>query len=75
MLGVNFAKYYFGYSYDYYSNNLLASQSNGTHEITFGINLDVPNSMVKDLMRRNRNDAAKTRRKIRQKKNQEFMFF
>ncbi|MFT5748787.1 MAG: type IX secretion system PorP/SprF family membrane protein [Ancylomarina sp.] len=75
MLGVNFAKYYFGYSYDYYSNNLLANQSNGTHEITFGVNLDVPKSMIKDLMRRNRNDASKTRRKIRQKTTNEFMFF
>ncbi|MGZ2370748.1 PorP/SprF family type IX secretion system membrane protein [Ancylomarina sp. YFZ004] len=75
MLGVNFAKYYLGYSYDYYSNNLLANNSNGTHEITFGLNLDVPKSMIRDLMRRNRNEATKTRRKIRQKKTKEFMFF
>ena len=75
MLGVNFAKYYLGYSYDYYSNNLLANNSNGTHEITFGLNLDVPKTMIRDLMRRNRNEAAKTRRKIRQKKTKEFMFF
>ena len=75
MLGVNFAKYYLGYSYDYYSNNLLAQNSNGTHEITFGINLDVPKTMIRDIMRRNRNEAAKTRRKIRQKKTNNFMFF
>ena len=75
MIGINFAKYYFGYSYDYYSNNELANQSNGTHEITFGINLDVPKSMIKELLRRNRTDAAKTRRKIRQKRTKTFQFF
>ena len=75
MLGVNFAKYYFGYSYDYYLNNLVANNSNGTHEITLGLNLDVPRAMIRDLMKRNRNEAAKTRRKIKQKKNQEFIFF
>ena len=75
MIGVNFAKYYFGYSYDYFSNNLLADQSNGTHEITFGLNLDVPKSMIKELMRRNRSEATKTRRKIRQKKTKALMFF
>ena len=75
MLGVNFAKYYLGYSYDYYSDNIIAKQSNGTHEVTFGINLDVPKSMIRSIMRRNRNEASKTRRKINQKKNQKFMFF
>jgi len=75
MLGVNFAHYYFGYSYDYYSNNLLASNSNGTHEITFGVNLNVPRKMIRDLMKRDRSEAAKTRRKINQKQGNEFIFF
>jgi len=75
MLGVNFAKYYLGYSYDYYSNNILASNSNGTHEITFGINLDVPKSMIHNIIRRDRKEATKIRRKFRQKKTKDFMFF
>ena len=75
MIGANFAHYYLGYSYDYYTDNALASNSNGTHEITFGVNLDVPRQMLRDLMRKNSNRAVKTRRKLNQKKGKDFMFF
>lgn len=41
MVGVSYEQFYFGYSYDYYSDNLIADNSNGTHEITLGLNLNV----------------------------------
>jgi len=79
MIGVNYNQYYIGYSYDHYTDNLIADSSNGTHEITLGINFDIPNKMKRETRQRERRAAdrnfsrTKTRRIKRQSKS--YIFF
>ncbi|MCT4616417.1 MAG: PorP/SprF family type IX secretion system membrane protein [Marinifilaceae bacterium] len=79
MIGVSYSHYYLGYAYDYYSNNVLASTSNGTHEITVGVNLDIPPKMLRQERLRKRRAAdrnysrTKTSRFKRESKG--FLFF
>lgn len=79
MIGVSYNQYYIGYSYDHYSNNLIADSSDGTHEITIGINFDIPNKMKRESRLRERRAAdrnfskTKTQRFKRQSKS--YIFF
>jgi type IX secretion system PorP/SprF family membrane protein len=79
MIGLNYDRYYFGYSYDYYSDNLVASSSNGTHEITLGINLDVPVSVIRrnqsKIRRASYKAYSRSQRKSYRKRHKKFLFF
>jgi len=77
MLGINFAHYYLGYSYDHYSNNLLAEASVGSHELTLGMNFDVPNSVLRSIKARNRAASRKsgTRKRNDEKEQKKFLLF
>jgi type IX secretion system PorP/SprF family membrane protein len=79
MIGVSYNNYYIGYAYDHYSDNYIADSSNGTHEITLGINFNIPNKMKRASKMRERRAANrnfgrnKTQRYKRQSKN--YIFF
>lgn len=79
MVGVSYNQYYIGYSYDHYTDNLIANSSDGTHEITLGVNFDIPNKMKRANRQRERRAAdrnfskTKTQRHKRNSKN--YIFF
>lgn len=79
MLGLNFDRYYLGYAYDYYSDNLVADNSNGTHEITLGINFGVPASVLKKnqskLRRASYRSYSRSQRRGYKKRHKKFLFF
>jgi type IX secretion system PorP/SprF family membrane protein len=79
MLGVNYNQYYIGYSYDHYTDNLIADSSDGTHEITLGINFDIPNKMKRENRLRERRAAdrnfSKTKTSRYKRNSKSYIFF
>lgn len=79
MIGVSYNQYYIGYSYDHYTNNLIADSSDGTHEITLGINFDIPNKMKRESRMRERRAAdrnfSKTKTQRHKRKSKNYIFF
>jgi hypothetical protein len=79
MVGVSYNNYYIGYSYDHYTNNLIADSSDGTHEITLGINFDIPNKMKRQQRMRERRAAdrnfSKTKTQRYKRNSKSYVFF
>lgn len=79
MVGVNYNQYYIGYSYDHYADNIIADSSNGTHEITIGINFDIPNKMIRESRLRERRAAdrnfSKTKTQRYKRNSKSYIFF
>jgi len=79
MVGVNYNQYYIGYSYDHYTDNLIADSSNGTHEITLGINFDIPNKMKRASRLKERRAAdrnfSKTKTQRIKRNSKSYIFF
>jgi type IX secretion system PorP/SprF family membrane protein len=79
MLGLTYNKYYIGYSYDHYTDNLIADSSDGTHEITLGLNFNIPNKMIRENRLRERRAAdrnfSKTKTSRYKRNSKKYIFF
>lgn len=79
MIGLNFDRFYLGYSYDYYSENMVSDNSNGTHEITLGVNLNIPQSVLRKNQSKIRQASyraySRSQRKTYRRRHKKFLFF